>query len=121
MRKECGGEAQRLDREMREEMERDRPLCDVLIRMDTLQYEESRAANERVAGDLSGKGGAPACRGASRVRSWSSASSLPAIAQPILAGSQGRSSGGAGGRDWRPDDDEEEEKKKKRQPISMDR
>ena len=51
VRKECGGEAQRLDREMREEMQQDRRLWDVLIRMDTLQYEESRAADERVAGE----------------------------------------------------------------------
>ena len=120
VRKECGGEAQRLDREMREEMERDRPLCDVLIRMDTLQYEESRAANERVAGDYLERGRSGVSRSEPGPE-LEQASSLPAIAQPILAGSQGRSSGGAGGRDWRPDDDEEEEKKKKRQPISMDR
>ena len=120
VRKECGGEAQRLDREMREEMERDRPLCDVLIRMDTLQYEESRAASERVAGDYLERGRSGVSRSEPGPE-LEQPSSLPAIAQPILAGSQGHSSGGAGGRDWRPDDDEEEEKKKKRQPISMDR
>ena len=122
VRKECGGEAQRLDREMREEMQQDRRLWDVLHRMDTLQYEESRAASERVAGESLERaisGVTQSNQGAELEQP----SSLPALAQPILAASQGHSSGGGGGRDWRPDDDdeEEEEKKKKRQPISMDR
>ena len=43
VRKECGGEAQRLDREMREEMQQDRRLWDVLHRMDTLQDEQAQA------------------------------------------------------------------------------
>ena len=121
VRKECGGEAQRLDREMREEMQQDRRLWDVLIRMDTLQYEESRAASECVAGESLERARSVVPQ-RNQGAELEPPSSLPAIAQPILAASQGHSSGGGGGRDWRPDDeDEEEEKKKKRQPISMDR
>ena len=44
---ECGADAQRLDREMREEMQRDHGMWDALGRMDTLRSEEGRAASER--------------------------------------------------------------------------
>ena len=85
VRKECGGEAQRLDREMREEMQQDRRLWDVLRRMDTLQYEESRAADERVAGESleRARSGVPQSEQGPELEP---PSSLPAIAQPILAG-----------------------------------
>ena len=104
VRKECGGEAQRLDREMREEMERDRPLCDVLIRMDTLQYEQAQAL-----------------AGSSRTESpTAQLSKLQPIARASLAGSRSSSPSGGGRKDWSPDD-EEKKKQKERESISFDR
>ena len=121
VRKECGGEAQRLDREMREEMQQDRRLWDVLRRMDTLQYEESRAADERVAGESleRARTGVPQSEQGPELEQ---PSSLPAIAQPILAGiPQDQPMPGAAPTPPHPLDEEEEEKKKKRRGVSMDR
>ena len=47
MRKECGADAQRLDKEMREDMEKHRPRLAVLSRTDTMQNEEWRESGER--------------------------------------------------------------------------
>ena len=47
MRKECGADAQRLDKEMREDMEQHRPRLAVLSRIDTMQSEEWRESGER--------------------------------------------------------------------------
>ena len=104
VRKECGGEAQRLDREMREEMQQDRRLWDVLIRMDTLQYEQAQAL-----------------AGPSRTESLTAQlSKLQPIARASLAGSRSSSPSGGGRKDWSPDD-EEKKKQKERESISFDR
>ena len=48
VRRECGPQAQRLDQEMREDMRKKPPhRLAVLNRMDTMQYEEREAAQER--------------------------------------------------------------------------
>lgn len=47
VRKECGADAQRLDKEMREDMEQHRPRLAVLSRIDTMQSEEWRESVER--------------------------------------------------------------------------
>ena len=48
VRRECGPQAQRLDQEMREDMRQKPPhRLAVLNRMDTIQYEERQAAQER--------------------------------------------------------------------------
>ena len=46
MRKECGADAQRLDKEMREDMEQHRPRLAALSRIDTMQSEEWRESGE---------------------------------------------------------------------------
>ena len=52
VRQECGADAQRLDKAMREEMQQDRRWWEVLGRMDTLQYEENQVENERIAKEV---------------------------------------------------------------------
>ena len=47
VRKECGADAQRFDKEMREDMEQHRPRLAVLSRIDTMQSEEWRESGER--------------------------------------------------------------------------
>ena len=47
VRQECGADAQRLDKEMREDMEQHRPRWEVLSRYDTMQSEEWRESGER--------------------------------------------------------------------------
>ena len=49
VRQKCGADAQRLATAMREEMQQDRRLWEVLGRMNTLQDEETQAENERIA------------------------------------------------------------------------
>ena len=47
VRKECGADAQRFDKEMREDMDKHRPRMAVLSRIDTMQSEEWRESGER--------------------------------------------------------------------------
>ena len=120
VRKECGADAQRLDREMRQEMQQDRALWEVLSRMDTMRGEEGRAAmllEKQVSAEH-----AQALAGPSRTESPPAQPSwLPTVARPMLAGSQQHQAmPGAPRKD--PDLlEDEEDKKKKRRPISIDR
>ena len=121
VRKECGAEAQLLDREMREEMQKDRRLWDVLRRMDILQHEESRAASESLASaslERARSGVAQSNQGPELEQpSW-----VQTVAQPILAGShQDQPMPGAAPTPPHPLDDEEEKKKRRRRTPSMDR
>ena len=59
VRKECGADAQRLDKEMREDMEQHRPRLAVLSRIDTLQSEEWRGIGGAVHAGVSGTGAYP--------------------------------------------------------------
>ena len=97
VRKECGGEAQRLDREMREEMQQDRRLWDVLGRIDTLQYEERRAAGERLARESLERGDQR--RVAERAGSGAGAGLESPGDRPT---DTGRQPGAFVGRRWRP-------------------
>ena len=47
VRKECGADAQRLDKEMREDMDKHHPRLAVLSRIDTMQHEEWRESGGR--------------------------------------------------------------------------
>ncbi len=100
-------------------MQQDRRLWDVLGRMDTLQYEECRAADERLARESLERaitGVTQSNQGAELEQP----SSRPALAQPILAGiPQDQPMPGAAPPPPHPLD-EEEEKKKKKAPRGLD-
>ena len=47
VRQQCGPQAQRLDQEMRQDMEKHRPQWEVLVRIDAMRREEELAEQER--------------------------------------------------------------------------